>query len=94
MTAEPGRTASPAVAQAGWRAVPADQLAWADWGSGHALYHRPLGKTHFLNSAGAALLRELLANPGEAYEIDEADQGVRELVLRFEMLGLVERVAP
>jgi hypothetical protein len=94
LIAEPGRAASPPVTQTGWRAVPADQLSWADWDSGHALYHRLSGKTHFLNPTGAALLRELLANPGEAYEIDEADQGVRELVLRFEMLGLVERVAP
>jgi hypothetical protein len=72
-----------------WIASPAAEFAWADWSDGHVLHHRPSGKTHFLNEAGAALLREMLANPGEAFE---ADPALQELLLRFETLGLVERV--
>lgn len=71
-----------------WAAAPAAHFAWADWSDGHVLYHRPSGKTHFLNEAGAALLRELLADPGEAFAADESLHG---LLLRFEALGLVER---
>lgn len=69
--------------------MPPAQFAWAHWSDGHVLYHRPSGKTHFLNEAGAALLRELLANPAETFDADPALQG---LLLRFETLGLVERV--
>ena len=72
-----------------WRAAPATEFAWADWPDGHVLYHRPSGKTHFLNDAGATQLRELLAAPGEAFE---ADESLRDLLLRFEALGLVERL--
>lgn len=72
-----------------WRAAPAAQFSWADWSDGHVLYHRLSGKTHFLNEAGATLLRELLADPGEAFEADESLHG---LLLRFEALGLVERM--
>lgn len=73
----------------GWRAAPAGQFVWAHWGDGHALFHRPSGKTHFLNEAGASLLRELLAAPGDPFE---ADPSLHDLLLRFEALGLVERV--
>ena len=72
-----------------WRAPPAAEFAWADWRDGHVLHHRPSGKTHFLNEAGAALLREMLANPAQDFEAEPALQG---LLLRFETLGLVERV--
>lgn len=75
--------------QGRWIAPPAAEFAWADWSDGHVLHHRPSGKTHFLNEAGAALLREMLANPGEAFEADPALYG---LLLRFETLGLVRRV--
>jgi hypothetical protein len=82
-------TGSHANAALRWKAAPAAQFAWADWSDGHVLYHRPSGKTHFLNEAGASLLRELLAAPSEAFE---ADESLRGLLLRFEALGLVERM--
>lgn len=73
----------------GWRAAPGDEFAWASWPDGHVVYHRPSGKTHLLNAQGGALLLELLANPGEVYEVDPS---VAALMFRFEALGLVERV--
>ncbi|WP_405240421.1 HPr-rel-A system PqqD family peptide chaperone [Lentisalinibacter orientalis] len=37
-----------------------DDLIWASWGDSYVAYHRPSGKTHFLNSASHELLCEVL----------------------------------
>lgn len=88
-----------------WRVVDPDALAWADWPDQHVLYHRPSGLTHFLNASSAVLLREVLIEPRGAREAAEmlantlGAECTRELVesvaaslMRFEELGLVERV--
>lgn len=77
-------------ARVAWRASPAEHYSWASWPDGEVLYHRPSGKTHFLNASGAELLRQLLAAPGQSFEADDA---LLELLLRMEALGLVERVS-
>lgn len=75
--------------EARWKAAPAEHYSWATWPDGEVLYHRPSGKTHFLNASGADLLRQLLAAPGQSFEADDALRG---LLLRMESLGLVERI--
>jgi PqqD family protein of HPr-rel-A system len=49
-----------------WRAGRVEQLVWAELGDDFVVYHRPSGKTHFLNSASAVLLREVLTRPKHA----------------------------
>ncbi|MDT3678916.1 MAG: HPr-rel-A system PqqD family peptide chaperone [Burkholderiaceae bacterium] len=89
-----------------WR-VPSDApFAWAHSDSGHVLYHRPSGQTHFLNDGAALLLRECLLDPRDALEAAHALanlQGaspdpqflrhVEELLSHLERVGLVEPVA-
>lgn len=75
---------------------------WADWGEDCVLYHRRSGQTHFLNRSSATLLQRVLLEPvgveAASRALDEA-QATPELLnhltgvlLRFEELGLVERV--
>lgn len=93
-----------AEAELRWRAGPAEELAWADLGDAYAVYHRPSGRTHFLNAATADLLANVLAEPrsaeAAAHELaaregapaDEAFRAaVAESLLFLEHLGLVER---
>lgn len=70
------------------------------------VHHRPSGKTHFLNSASSLLLREILLDPMDPETASahlaaaqgsdpepEFEEYVAGLLIRFEELGLVERVA-
>jgi PqqD family protein of HPr-rel-A system len=87
-----------------WRAASPEELLWSEWDAEYVLYHRPSGKTHFLNESAWFLLSEILREPLDvAATADElarlrgvaADQDlhtyVSTLVLRFEELGLVHR---
>ena len=89
-----------------WRIPCGAPFVWAHSGSGHVLYHRPSGQTHFLNDGGALLLRECLLEPRDAVEaaLRLADlQGaepdpdflrhVAELLSHLERVGLIESVA-
>ena len=89
-----------------WRSAPQDDRVWLDWTAGGAVYHRPSGKTHFVNAATVLLLREVLREPTDETSASRAllaaqglsDQPefldhVRRLLLRLEQLGLVERVS-
>jgi PqqD family protein of HPr-rel-A system len=91
-------------AEARWRAGPAEGLVWADLGSAYVVYHRPSGRTHFLNSATADLLQHVLVEPRSARAAAEelaAREGadgdaaffaaVADSLLHLEHLGLVER---
>lgn len=68
------------------------------------MYHRPSGKTHFLNEAARVLIERVLNEPHEAGRIADEfarTQGVEPdeefrtqvwgLLVRLEELGLVER---
>ena len=90
-----------------WRAGPADDLVWSELGDDYVVYHRPSGRTHFLNSATADLLGHVLAEPRTAAAAaDElaAREGapgssafvaaVAESLSRLEHLGLIERCEP
>lgn len=88
-----------------WR-VPSEALfAWAHWESGHVLYHRPSGQTHFLNDGTALLLQRCLLEPRDAEDAARtlaALQNARpdpqflghvaDLLLHLEHLGLIEAV--
>ena len=82
-----------------------DDLVWAEFGDDYVVYHKPSGKTHFLNSATALLLAHVLVEPKNAVEAAEelADReeavgnadffaAVARALAHLEHLGLVERV--
>jgi PqqD family protein of HPr-rel-A system len=86
-----------------WQAAALADLCWAQFGDQWAVYHRPSGKTHFVNAATARLLRELLTRPHTVNEVlpellaaasptEHAEIRVTagELLLRLEELGLVD----
>jgi PqqD family protein of HPr-rel-A system len=89
-----------------WRSNAAD-CEWANYGNNYVVYHRPSGKTHFLNAAGYRLLTEILTsacqtatiaaklaenNAGELGTLKAED--VHDMLIRFEYLGLVDRSVP
>ena len=91
-----------------WHSVPQNQFLWGEWDRELALFHKPSGQTHFLNAASAALLRSILREPMDAQgasralaeQLPEAAAPGAEftryvfgLLVRFEELGLVVRVA-
>jgi PqqD family protein of HPr-rel-A system len=87
-----------------WRSrAPAD-VVWFDIPPDFIAFHRPSGKTHFLNEASKVLLTELLAEPKELAEIlnvfpivaEEGGDNLRadkmqDLLVHLEALGLIER---
>jgi PqqD family protein of HPr-rel-A system len=86
-----------------WKVTAPTLLCWTQFGDKWAVYHRPSGKTHFINAATARLLRELLLCPLTVDEIlpallaaaspteqEEILGTTGELLLRLEELGLVE----
>jgi PqqD family protein of HPr-rel-A system len=90
-----------------WRAASPEDLVWVDWGAQCALYHRPSGKTHFINETTAKLLRDVLNEPASVGDVcsalglpagpDDEDGSVTEigaLIERLEALGLLQRVGP
>lgn len=87
-----------------WQSRCVHDLAWVEHGDQVVVYHRPSGQTHFLNASAALLLIEVLVRPSTLDEAAAAlseragppspamRERVRQLVLRFEELGLIERV--
>ena len=87
-----------------WIASPPGHLLWSEAGADHVLFHRPSGKTHFVNHATFLLLNEVLRAPKDlvraASDLAHAQgaagdvnfqQEVAALLRRLEELGLVER---
>lgn len=76
----------------------------AEWNGEFAVYHRPSGKTHFLNEAGARLIDEILTRPRTIEEAARALAGctdgedcdpeyvrrVAEMIARLEQIGFVD----
>ena len=88
-----------------WRSVAPPDIAWVDWGHDHIAFHRPSGKTHFLNVASKHLITELLGEPTgltgivTAFGVAEGDSegpaqmdDMRSMLDRLEQLGLVDRL--
>lgn len=89
-----------------WRVPAGEPFAWAHAPSGHVLYHRPSGQTHFLNDGTTLLIDRCLLEPQDAegaalalaaLQNAEPDprflRHVAELLTHLEELGLVESVA-
>jgi len=88
-----------------FRAAPQEHFAWAcEDTESPVLYFRPSGQTHFVNTAAALLLRQILREPRDAESAGRelaSEQGIEAapellahvagLLRRFEELGLVER---
>lgn len=87
-----------------WRRADAAACAWTDWGTEPGvIYHRPSGKTHFVNASTVFLLEQLLAGPATHEAATQAlaealgraaDDALRDDVagtlFRLEELGLIE----
>jgi hypothetical protein len=87
-----------------WRSRAPAEVIWFDVPPDFIAFHRPSGKTHFLNAASKVLLTELLTLPsdfGEILEVFPSDEdgneahrhdiGMRNLLAHLEALGLIER---
>ena len=88
-----------------WHSVSSHLILWAELDADFAAYHRPSGRTHFLNSASHRLLTLILTEPRNVeavvrelydYSTDqecdaEALRQATQMLLRLEHLGLVER---
>ena len=89
-----------------WRSN-AEDCVWAIYDDDCVVFHRPSGKTHFLNAAGYRLLNVILETPertsviaaklsgsvgGGPSTLDEGE--VHAMLVRFEYLGLVDRSVP
>ena len=88
-----------------WRARSPDEIVWAHFDEDYVAFHRPSGKTHFLNAASHLLICEILT---EARDLDaivgefvmDEDGGdpaahtaqMRSILDHLEILGLIERV--
>ena len=88
-----------------WIACPPSELSWRDWGDVVVVYHHGSADTHQLTPLGAEAIRCLQAGPLTAQQLCdklietcqvESDQDLHryleQLMLRFDELGLVERV--
>lgn len=97
---------TPPTAPRRWRVASDSPFAWAHSDSGHVLYHRPSGQTHFLNDGAMLLLSRCLLEPREATaaalelaRLQNAEPDARflehvsGLLRHFENLGLIESVA-
>lgn len=86
-----------------WQCADRAHCIWADWDDLSVLYHRPSGKTHFLNASAAYLLEQLMDGPVTAESAalmlaaaqeraasDELRADVASTLLRLAELGLIE----
>lgn len=87
-----------------WRASPVDDTAWVQFDDEYVAYHRPSGKTHFLNAATHRLLTDLLVEPARlatvaaafaagssASPVGDVEKQLRATLSHLESLGLVAR---
>jgi PqqD family protein of HPr-rel-A system len=85
-----------------YRTADGTQLVWAELDGDFALYHRPSGKTHFLNVSSAYLLLTVLQQPRTVAEAaallleqqvdpvtDTQSEYLDDLLRRFAELGIV-----
>ena len=86
-----------------WRSCPADECIWVPLDGEFVVFHRPSGKTHFLNAASELLLNDILAEPQDIDSILETfgatvaeqdasaySERMTDMLRRLEDLGLVQ----
>ena len=89
----------------GWRSGPPEDIVWARFGEDFIAFHRPSGKTHFLNAATHVLISEILIETQDLdsivgefiaaeYDIDQTEfvDQMKSMLDHLENLGLVDRV--
>jgi PqqD family protein of HPr-rel-A system len=87
-----------------WVSCDPSDLVWVDLDEQFAVFHRPSGKTHFLNASSAFILDDILRNPqiggqvvdkfmtgSESESREQIASGILEMLLHMEELGLVVR---
>ena len=87
-----------------WRASPVEHLAWVQFDDEYVAYHRPSGKTHFLNAATHRLLTDILLEPASvatvaaafaaessASPVGDVEKELRATLSHLESVGLVVR---
>ena len=88
-----------------WCCQSPEDIAWAAFADEFVAYHRPSGKTHFLNESSRQLICEILSERRTLAEVVDAFDAISGVVERddyteqmkatldhFENLGLIERV--
>ena len=87
-----------------WKSVPATDIAWVGWDGSYAGYHRPSGRTHFLNGSSYSLVTDFLrsaqdldsvldsiASGQEPQARESLRHEVLELLEQLEHVGLIEK---
>ena len=87
-----------------WRSRAPAEIVWFDVPPDFIAFHRPSGKTHFLNEASKVLLTDVLAEPRDLREVldvfssdaadniaDEYAERMQSMLAHLEDLGLIER---
>ena len=86
-----------------WRSCPPDECIWVPLDNEFVVYHRPSGKTHFLNAASELLLNDILVEPQDfdsiletfGAAVEEANaaaysERMSDMLRRLEVLGLIK----
>jgi PqqD family protein of HPr-rel-A system len=63
MPGVPASDSQESVSASRWQSIAADLYIVAEYNDEFAVYHRPSGKTHFLNAAGIELIANILTSP-------------------------------
>ena len=98
-------SAKPVSSANSWRSRAPHEIVWFDIAPDFVAFHRPSGKTHFLNAASKLLLTDTLIESANlpfildaisAEPADERDEDFPQQMIamleHFESLGLVEKV--
>lgn len=91
--------------QARWRTASSSELLWVEGDDHDIVYHRPSGRTHFVNVATRHLLLEVLQEPrdlpyvihglaaAQGVDAEELSAGyVAGMLRHLEELGLIRRL--
>ena len=71
-----------------WRASPVEDIAWVRFDDEYVAYHRPSGKTHFLNAATHRLLTDLLVEPASVATVAIGELNLISVTFAVSFIGL------
>lgn len=88
-----------------WCATAPDDIVWTGWNDEWVAFHRPSGRTHFLNAASKRLISEILLEPldlpgildefGRVQDRNQQQLQSEEMfsmLERFDHLGLIDKL--